>query len=60
MDEAPQTEPSKLPNIRYLYIRAGFGATPTELAGAGRKPLWAVVKQLLTGSSTPIRCVRMH
>ena len=54
MNEAPETEPNKQANIRYLYSRAGFGATPAELTDAGRKPLRAVVKQLLTVSKQPL------
>ncbi len=53
MNEAPESEPSKLANIRYLYSRAGFGATPVELTDAGRKPLRSVIKQLLTNGKQP-------
>ena len=59
MNEALPTVPNKLPNIRYLYSRAGFGATPTELADASRKSIRAVVNQLLTGSSQPIAELRV-
>ncbi len=35
---------------RYLFSRAGFGATPTELDEASRKPLRKVVRQLISDS----------
>ncbi len=59
MKEAPELEPSKLTNIRYLYSRAGFGATPAELTEAGRKSLRTIVKQLLTGNKPPVAELRV-
>ncbi len=35
---------------RYLFARAGFGATPAELDDASRKPLRKVVRQLFSDS----------
>lgn len=44
---------------RYLFARAAFGATPTELDEAARKPLRKVVRQLFSDSKTvaPLRVV---
>jgi len=47
MNEATQTEPPNLANLRHLYSRAGFGATPAELSAVNQKSVRAVVKQLL-------------
>jgi uncharacterized protein (DUF1800 family) len=38
--------------VRFLYNRAGFGATPAELAEASRTPLRKVVRQLFKDSQT--------
>ncbi|QMW02843.1 DUF1800 domain-containing protein [Spirosoma foliorum] len=37
---------------RYLFARAGFGATPAELDEAARKPLKKVVRQLFNDSDS--------
>lgn len=41
---------TRLDQTRYLFARAGFGATPTELEEAARKPLRKVVRQLFKES----------
>ena len=47
MNDITQAEPRNAANIRHLYSRAAFGATPTQLNAMGNKPVRAVVKQLL-------------
>lgn len=39
---------TRLQQTRYLFARAGFGATPAELDAASRKPLRKVVRQLIS------------
>lgn len=50
---------TRLQQVRYLYSRAGFGGTPTELDDAARKSVRKVVRQLINDSEpvTELRVV---
>lgn len=43
-------QPSNIARLRYLFSRAGFGATPAELEKAAHQPLRIVVRQLFDDS----------
>jgi uncharacterized protein (DUF1800 family) len=43
---------TRLQQTRYLFARAGFGATPAELNDAARKPLRKVVRQFIRDSES--------
>ncbi|GAB4000594.1 DUF1800 domain-containing protein [Spirosoma daeguense] len=45
-------EAREISRLRYLYSRAGFGATPTELAEAARQSLRKTIRKLLKDSES--------
>jgi uncharacterized protein (DUF1800 family) len=49
---------TKQQQFRYLFARAGFGATPAELNGASRSTLRKVVRQLL-GNGTSVASLQV-
>ncbi|MBD2701131.1 DUF1800 domain-containing protein [Spirosoma sp. BT702] len=45
-------QPQEIARLRYLYSRAGFGATPAELTEASRQSLRKVVRKLVKDSES--------